>query len=115
MVRSGSEPKLKQKMMSETEWEARYQSGDMPWEKGEASPGLVDFLAAHPDLPRGTVGVPGCGTGHDVRAWAAAGFEAAGFDIAPSAIRLARKRTQAAGLAARFDLADFLREAAPVR
>src|SRR6266446_5862054 len=59
-------------------WENRYQTGDMPWEKGAPSPGLVDFLAAHPDLPRGTVGVPGCGTGHDVRAWAAAGFEAAG-------------------------------------
>ena len=98
-----------------SDWEARYQAKDMPWEKGAPSPGLVDFLAAHPDLPRGTVGVPGCGTGHDVRAWAAAGFETAGFDIAPSAIRLARKRTQAAGLAARFDLADFLREAAPVR
>src|SRR5271168_4912958 len=55
-----------------TDWEARYQTGDMPWEKGEASPGLVDFLAGHPDLDRGTVAVPGCGTGHDVRAWAKA-------------------------------------------
>src|SRR5690242_3179241 len=57
-------------------WEARYQSKDMPWEKGEASPGLVDFLEAHPGLPRGKVCVPGCGTGHDVRAWANAGFQA---------------------------------------
>jgi len=39
--------------MSETNWEERYQTGDMPWEKGEPSPGLVDFLAAHPELPRG--------------------------------------------------------------
>ena len=53
--------------MSQDYWEARYQSGDMPWEKGAPSPGLVDFLAAHPDLARGTVCVPGCGTGHDVR------------------------------------------------
>ena len=28
-------------------WEERYQAQDMPWEKGEASPGLVDFLATH--------------------------------------------------------------------
>src|SRR6266568_7533757 len=61
--------------MSQTNWETRYQTNDMPWEKGAPSPGLVDFLAAHPDLPRGTVCVPGCGTGHDVRAWAGAGFD----------------------------------------
>ncbi len=48
-------------------WEQRYQSGDMHWDKGAPSPGLVDFLAAHPALPRGAVCVPGCGTGHDVR------------------------------------------------
>ena len=77
----------------ETDWEARYQAHDMPWEKGAPSPGLVDFLAGHPRLPRGTVLVPGCGTGHDVRVWAAAGFAATGCDIAPSAIRLAREKT----------------------
>src|SRR5258706_15583140 len=63
-------------------WEGRYQAHDMPWEKGEASPGLVDFLAEMDPSPqpspllkgrgraivRGTVCVPGCGTGHDVRA-----------------------------------------------
>lgn len=94
--------------MEETEWENRYQTGDMPWEKGEASPGLVDFLAAHPDLPRGKVLVPGCGTGHDVRAWASAGFSVHGLDLAPSAIRLAQERTAAAGLTANFSQTDFL-------
>src|ERR1041385_6675263 len=41
--------------MSETDWEQRYQTGDMPWEKGEPSPGLVDFLASGSDLQRGNV------------------------------------------------------------
>jgi methyl halide transferase len=91
-----------------TDWEARYQSRDMPWEKGEASPGLVDFLAAHPRLKRGTVLVPGCGTGHDARVWAAAGFTVTGCDIAPSAIKLSREKTAAAGLKAKFVLGDFL-------
>lgn len=91
----------------QTDWEARYQTRDMPWEKGEASPGLVDFLAAHPNLPRGTVLVPGCGTGHDARAWAGAGFSVTGCDIAPSAIQLSQERT-AAGLSAKFLLGDFL-------
>lgn len=98
--------------MSETNWEERYQSGDMPWEKGQASPGLVDFLAAHSDLPRGTVLVPGCGTGHDVRAWARMGFQVTGLDLAPSAIRLCEERTRAAGLKADFRLLNFL-EAEP--
>jgi len=99
--------------MSGNEWENRYQTGDMPWEKGEPSPGLVDFLAAHPDLTRANVAVPGCGTGHDVRAWAAAGFDAWGFDLAPSAIRLSNEKTQGAGVNARFLQSNFLEDAPP--
>jgi SAM-dependent methyltransferase len=96
-----------------TDWEQRYQTNDMPWEKGEASPGLVDFLAAHPELQRGIVGVPGCGTGHDVRAWSRSGFTAVGYDLAPSAIRLSTERTTAAGLSAQFRLGDFLHDEPP--
>jgi methyl halide transferase len=80
--------------MSQDFWESRYQAGDMPWEKGAPSPGLVDFLAAHPEVARGTVCVPGCGTGHDARAWARAGFPVFGYDIAPSAIHLATRQAQ---------------------
>jgi len=101
--------------MSGGYWEDRYQAGDMPWEKGGPSPGLVDFLAAHPELTRGTVCVPGCGTGHDVRAWARAGFEVSGFDLAPSAIRIATQKTLDEGLVARFQLSDFLHDSPPVR
>jgi SAM-dependent methyltransferase len=96
--------------MNQSHWEQRYQSGDTPWEKGEASPGLVDFLAAHPDLPRTTVAVPGCGFGHDVRAWAREGFRAHGFDLAPSAIRFGNEQTLSSALDAKFVLADFLKE-----
>ena len=95
----------------QTDWEARYQTQDMPWEKGESSPGLVDFLAAHSNLPRGSVLVPGCGTGHDARAWAAAGFDVTGCDIAPSAIYIAKEKTALAGLSAQFILGDFLEDA----
>ena len=99
--------------MSQKYWEDRYQTRDMPWEKGEASPGLIDFLAAHPELPRGAVCIPGCGTGHDARAWARAGFRAFGFDIAPSAVRLSQERTREAGLSADFRLANFLEDDPP--
>jgi cyclopropane fatty-acyl-phospholipid synthase-like methyltransferase len=99
--------------MSRDFWENRYQTGDMPWEKGAPSPGLVDFLAAHPNLTRVTVCVPGCGSGHDVREFAKAGFATFGFDIAPSAIRHAEEKTKAAGLVAHFQAADFLHEDPP--
>lgn len=95
-------------------WENRYQTGETSWDKGEPSPGLVDFLAAHPELDRGTVAVPGCGSGHDVRAWARAGFDAWGFDFAPSAMRLFHERTQAAGLTAHFEQRNFLTDAPPL-
>ena len=85
----------------------------MPWEKGEPAPGLVDFLAAHLALPRGTVAVPGCGMGHDVRAWRRAGFDAAGFDLAPSAVRLCGERADESGLKASFTCCDFLVDPPP--
>ena len=90
-----------------TDWEALYQASDTHWDKGEASPALVDFFAAHPDLPRGLVVVPGCGRGHDARAWARAGFEVLGLDLAPSAVNEARALTPA-GLGATFEVGDFL-------
>ena len=77
------------------DWEERYRSGDMPWEKGAPSPGLVDFLAQEP-MP-GRVLVPGCGTGHDVRAITPHAAEALGLDIAPSAIDRARRFPPASG------------------
>jgi SAM-dependent methyltransferase len=59
------------------------------------------------------VAVPGCGTGHDAREFARAGFDTYGFDIAPSAIKLSIERTKAAGLKANFELRDFLNDAPP--
>lgn len=95
--------------MTDTDWESRYRTGDTPWEKGEGSPGLADFLRERSDLPRGTVLVPGCGTGHDARTWARHGFVPTGLDIAPSAVRLATERTALEGLPGTFRVGDFLR------
>lgn len=96
-------------------WEALYQEGDTRWDHGEAAPGLVDFLANWPaDLPKGrTVVVPGCGRGHDARAWASAGFQVVGEDLSPSAVQEARARTPA-GMAVRFTQGDFLAEGSAI-
>jgi SAM-dependent methyltransferase len=99
--------------MSRDYWENLYQTKEMPWEKGAPSPGLVDFLSSHRNLPGETVCVPGCGTGHDVREFAKVGFRTYGYDIAPSAIQLGREKTQSAGLKAEFRQLDFLRAEPP--
>ena len=86
-----------------TDWEARYQTKDMPWEKGTPCPGLVDFLSTEP--VRGRVLVPGCGLGHDVRALAATADEVVGLDIAPSAVKAARTFPTVGGES--YELADL--------
>lgn len=93
----------------ETDWESLYQARDTRWDKGEAAPALLDFLAEHPELVArgGTVAVPGCGRGHDARAWAAAGFKALGFDLAPSAVSAAGALVPS-GLDVAFHQSDFL-------
>lgn len=62
--------------------------GDTPWDKGAAHPVLADLLTEN--VLRGRVLVPGCGSGHDVRALAGAGLEVVGLDIAPLALERAR-------------------------
>ncbi len=90
-----------------TDWEQKYRAGDTPWNKGAPSPGLVDFLENHPAVLRGRVAVPGCGFGHDACAWARAGLEATGFDLAESAVRLARENAPA-DVRVEFKQSDFL-------
>jgi SAM-dependent methyltransferase len=86
------------------DWNKAYEDGDTPWDKGFASPPLVEFLAQHSIA--GRVLVPGCGTGHDVRVLAAQGADVVGLDIAPGAIRKADAFEAAAS--ERYQLGDFL-------
>jgi SAM-dependent methyltransferase len=91
-----------------TDWEMRYQSADMPWEKGRASPPLLELLDQFEAdaWGMGPVLVPGCGLGHDVRALTRLGIPIVGVDLAPTAIELARKWPQASDEA--YELGDFL-------
>ena len=70
-----------------TVWEQRYQTSDTPWEKGAPHPALRGWMQTNP--LEGRILVPGCGSGHDVRALADAGAEVVGLDLAPSAIAAA--------------------------
>ena len=98
-----------------TDWEARYRGNDTPWDKGSAHPALGQWLAANPGRMTGEVLVPGCGSGHDVRAITAAepAARVVGLDIAPSAVALARRHAAVAGETFRqgdlFEVAHDLR------
>lgn len=94
-----------------TNWEAQYQAGEAPWDKGVPSPGLVDYLAENPI--RGRVLVPGCGFGHDVRALTKNAEEVVGIDIAPSAVEAARKISRIGN--ERYEVADLFNLPAEMR
>jgi SAM-dependent methyltransferase len=65
----------------------------VPWDSGAASPLLVDWTAARRIDGRGRRAVVvGCGLGDDAEHVASLGFETVAFDIAPTAIRGARRR-----------------------
>lgn len=74
-----------------TEWNERYLKGDTPWDKDAPAPPLLEFLEKRgTDLfGSDTVLVPGCGTGHDVRALAGKGLNVIGVDVASEALKRA--------------------------
>ena len=79
-------------MTKETDWQERYQTEDTPWDKGEPAPGLLDWLKKQTLDPDARVLVPGCGRGHDAAAWAKAGFDTTGMDLAEIALSDAREK-----------------------
>lgn len=86
-----------------TDWEQCYLEGQTPWDKNAPSPPLQEWVARNP--PTGRALIPGCGVGHDVALLAAAGSDATGLDVAPTAI--ARARATYPHLAERFVLGDL--------
>ena len=75
------------------DWDQRYRQGDTPWDKGRASPALIAWLQENHGRMTGSVLIPGCGTGHDVRAIATAEPTSfpVGIDISRTAIEACRQ------------------------
>lgn len=69
-------------------WQSRYERDEDHWDHGFPAPPLIEHLES--SRPTGDILVPGCGTGHDVRALAAAGAHVIGLDFAPAAVARAR-------------------------
>jgi cyclopropane fatty-acyl-phospholipid synthase-like methyltransferase len=88
------------------EFEASYE-GTPPWDIGRPQPPFA-ALAEAGRLDGRLLDV-GCGTGEHVLMAAAAGLDATGIDIAPTAIRLAEAKAAERGLAATFVVGDASR------
>jgi SAM-dependent methyltransferase len=85
-------------------WNERYKSGTMPWDFGGVPRRLKDYLAAHRDGGRALI--PGCGSGHEITAFARAGYRVTAVDFAVHAVELARTNV-GPELADRVILGDF--------
>ena len=70
--------------MERMDWDELYRKGEVPWDKGAASPPLTEYLTRAG--MRGRALVPGCGRGHEVALAAVFGLDVTGLDIAPTAV-----------------------------
>jgi SAM-dependent methyltransferase len=90
-------------------WDTRYRGGVTPWDAGAVPLRLERFLEG---LPSSRVLVPGCGAGHEVKAFAERGHEVLAIEFSDAAIEAARRGL--GPLADRVRKADFFAfEAAP--
>jgi len=69
-------------------WTKRYVSGKTPWDFHGVPAALKSFLAR--TSSRGTVLIPGCGSGYEVQAFHEAGFEVTAIDFSAGAIDQAK-------------------------
>ncbi|MDQ6673144.1 MAG: class I SAM-dependent methyltransferase [Chloroflexota bacterium] len=89
------------------DWEARFRSGDTPWEDAEVAPIVVELFREH--VPQvATVLEIGCGLGTAALWLARQGHHVVACDIAPGAVRVAQERARRAGLAIELRVADVL-------
>jgi methyl halide transferase len=83
-------------------WEQQYREGRDPWDLGCPAPPFVALLSSVQAPKPGRIAVLGCGSGQDAMLFAGAGFDAIGFDFAPSAINRAQTTANIQGLKSQF-------------
>ena len=70
-------------------WTVRYTAGKTPWDFGGVPSALKSFLERFA-VP-GRVMIPGCGSGYEVQAFHAAGYEVSAIDFSPAAVDQAKR------------------------
>lgn len=72
-------------------WDTRYAAGTTPWDFGGVPAPLSRWLEKHPGSGERVL-IPGCGSGHEIGAFARAGYAVTAIDFSANAV--ARARTQ---------------------
>ena len=70
-------------------WTIRYAAGKTPWDFGGVPAALKSFLAS--SSAPGRVLIPGCGSGYEVQAFHAAGYDVTAIDFSPAAVDQAKR------------------------
>ncbi len=76
------------------------------WDSGITPPELFEFIQSHPAARAIDIG---CGTGTNVIALAKTGWQVTGFDFAPRAIQIAKRKAKKAGIQAALFTDDATR------
>ena len=90
--------------MSGRPWDASYRDGPPPWDIGQPQPAIARLASE-----RGFAGAvldAGCGTGENALLVASMGLSVLGFDVAETALTIAREKAAARGIEVEFVAAD---------
>jgi methyl halide transferase len=98
--------------MPHPDWNDSYTAGDPPWDTGEPSGHLLEFVRSGA-VARGRALDVGCGTGTNALWLAKQGFAVRGIDVASVAIEKARSKAAGTKLDCRFEPMDFLHDDVP--
>lgn len=85
-------------------WDASYHDGPPPWDIGQPQPAIAR-LASEGGFA-GAVLDAGCGTGENALLVASLGLSVLGFDVAATALAIAREKAAARGIKVEFVAAD---------
>src|SRR5262249_48359275 len=85
-------------------WDASYHDGPPPWDIGRPQPAIVR-LASEGEIA-GPVLDAGCGTGENALHVASLGLPVLGFDVAETALAIARQKAADRGMDIEFIAAD---------
>ncbi len=95
-------------MTVEGRFNARYKSGDTPWDIGQPDFNLIEVVTKQP-IPSCKVLDIGCGTGDNSIWLAQNGFQVIGTDTSEIALEKAKEKASKANVACHFVLVDFLK------
>jgi SAM-dependent methyltransferase len=99
------EPTSHERMSGEP-WDHSYSGGPAPWDIGAPQPAIARLIARH--AMADPVLDAGCGVGDNAIAIADTGVVVVGFDVAETALQMARAKAAQRGLAVEFIAADAL-------